>query len=102
MYFCISNTFGMKHNHLRKKQVTEFIEINSRSCEACWKCISVCPNEVIGKIDVFFHKHSRISKPDKCNGCMKCVKVCEYKAIRPVDKTLNIINHGTKRKKEII
>ena len=92
----------MKHEHRRKKQTTEFIKLDSRSCEACWKCISVCPYEVIGKIDIIFHKHSRISDPDKCTGCMKCVKVCECKAISPVVKTLNIINHGTIRKKEII
>jgi 2-oxoglutarate ferredoxin oxidoreductase subunit delta len=92
----------MKHKPHHKKQATEFVEINSRSCEACWKCISVCPNEVIGKIDIIFHKHSRISKPDKCTGCMKCVKVCEYKAISPADIILNTINHGTRCKKETV
>ena len=72
-----------KHNHLIKK----FIEYNSRNCKACWQCLSACPNEVIGKIDIFFHKHAKISNPDKCIGCMKCVKSCEYNAIKPINKT---------------
>jgi Pyruvate/2-oxoacid:ferredoxin oxidoreductase delta subunit len=52
---------------------TNFIEFNASKCEACWKCISVCPNEVIGKIDLFFHKHARIVKKNACKGCLKCI-----------------------------
>jgi 2-oxoglutarate ferredoxin oxidoreductase subunit delta len=74
----------MKHEHRRKKQVTEFIEINSRSCEACWKCISICPNKVIGKIDLPWHKHARIVNGSNCTGCLKCVNICESKALSKV------------------
>ena len=74
----------MKHKHRHKKQVTEFIEINSRSCDACWKCISVCPNNVIGKIDLPWHKHARIVNGSNCTGCLKCVNICESKALYKV------------------
>ena len=71
-----------RHNHL----TTKFIQLNSNNCQACWECLSICPNEVIGKIDIFFHKHAKISEPDKCICCMKSEKVCEYQAIRSADK----------------
>ena len=74
----------MKHEHRHKKQATEFIEINSRSCEACWKCISVCPNNVIGKIDLPWHKHARIVNGRNCTGCLKCVNICESEALSKV------------------
>jgi uncharacterized Fe-S center protein len=92
----------MKQERQHIKQMTAFIEIDTRNCKACWKCISICPNQVISRINLFFHKHIRISELDKCIGCMKCMKVCEYKAIRPLDKTLNIINHGASLKKETV
>jgi len=76
----------MKHNRPNLKETIKFIEIDSQSCEACWKCISICPEKVLGKINILFHKHSKISYPDKCTGCMKCVRVCEYKAIKQVNK----------------
>lgn len=69
----------------RQSQIaTLYIQLYKKNCEACWKCISECPNQVIGRINILFHKHSRISEPDKCNGCLKCMKVCEYKAIRQI------------------
>jgi len=74
----------MKHEHRHKKQATEFIEINSRSCEACWKYISVCTNNVIGKIDLPWHKHARIVNGSNCTGCLKYVNICESKALSKV------------------
>jgi Fe-S-cluster-containing hydrogenase component 2 len=60
---------------------TNFIEFDSSKCEACWKCIPACQSGVIGKIDIFFHKHARIIKSDACKGCLKCTKVCAYGAL---------------------
>jgi len=71
----------MKRNNRR---VTKHIQCNSSNCVACWKCVSVCPNEVLGKIDFFFHRHAKIVKPDKCTGCMNCVKVCKEQALTPM------------------
>ncbi len=68
------------HRHVRHS-TTEYISLNSHLCEACWQCIEACPNSVIGKIDMPFHKHARIENPDKCQGCRKCIKVCPQQAI---------------------
>lgn len=63
----------------------KFVKLDTKKCEACWKCFESCSKEVIGKVDFFFHKHAKISKPDNCSGCLKCVKVCEYEALKPVN-----------------
>jgi Pyruvate/2-oxoacid:ferredoxin oxidoreductase delta subunit len=60
---------------------TEFISLDTSLCQACWKCIEACPESVLAKINVPFHKHSRIDRPDRCKGCRKCMEVCEAKAI---------------------
>jgi len=70
------------HNRIENK----YIQLNTRNCEACWKCVENCPNKVIGKVNIIFHKHARISNSKKCTGCLRCVKICEYDAIRPLIK----------------
>jgi MinD superfamily P-loop ATPase len=65
---------------------TNYIEFDANKCQACWDCLSACKNNVIGKIDVFFHKHARIVKPNMCKGCMKCVKACSHTAFTPLLK----------------
>ena len=66
---------------MSRHNTTEFIYLNGRLCEACWKCIETCPNGVIGKINMPFHKHVRIGNPDRCKGCQECVNVCQQHAI---------------------
>lgn len=68
--------------HVRHEQ-TKFIRFDHHLCQACWNCIEVCPNDVIGKVNVLFglHKHARIKQPEKCKGCKKCVQVCPARAI---------------------
>ena len=61
---------------------TKSILLDTGKCEACWKCIETCANDVIGKINFFFHKHAVISTPGNCTGCLKCTKVCTHEAIR--------------------
>jgi 2-oxoglutarate ferredoxin oxidoreductase subunit delta len=60
---------------------TKFIALDTEKCKACWKCQDKCSKKVIGKIDLFFHKHARLKNIDDCTGCLKCVKVCEYEAL---------------------
>lgn len=43
-------------------------------------------NQVINKVDFFWHKHTLIVEPDKCAGCLKCIKVCEYDVYSEIDK----------------
>jgi NAD-dependent dihydropyrimidine dehydrogenase PreA subunit len=70
----------LSHNVLTRN-ATQYICLDSHLCRACWKCIEACPNGVIGKIDIFFHRHSHIEHPEKCKGCGKCVRACPQNAI---------------------
>ncbi|MCM1566196.1 MAG: 4Fe-4S binding protein [Dehalobacter sp.] len=62
------------------------ITINSKLCHACWKCILSCKKNVLGKINLPFHKHVKIAHPNNCVGCYQCEKVCEYGAITRLNK----------------
>jgi 2-oxoglutarate ferredoxin oxidoreductase subunit delta len=66
-----------KRNHLE----WGFIWLDTRRCKACWKCLSVCPRKVIGKVAILWHKHVRIANADACLGCLQCVKVCKSGAL---------------------
>ena len=75
----------MKSESLRRRHSgTEYVQLNTRKCKACWKCINTCPNKVIGKIDFLGHRHARINQSDKCSGCLKCVKTCEFGAYNSI------------------
>lgn len=56
---------------------TKYIWINPRKYTACWKCLTTCPNQVIGKVGFLWHKHIVIKAPNKCFGCKKCIKTCQ-------------------------
>lgn len=70
-------------NH-REQAKTNYIMLDSRKCEACWKCMEACPNDVIGRVNLPWHKHTLIIKRDNCTGCSKCFKTCEFNAITKV------------------
>ena len=57
------------------------IRIDTKKCKACWKCIDICPDNVIGRINMPWHKHAKIINKDKCTGCLKCVKICDSDAV---------------------
>ena len=69
------------HNRVIRHGMTGYIKLNTRLCRACWKCVEACPRGVIGKINLPFHKHAHVDKPDDCKGCLKCVKACPQQAI---------------------
>ncbi len=69
------------HNPITRHGATMYIYLNAHQCCACWKCVESCPRGVIGKVDLFFHKHARIDNAAKCKGCLKCVKACPQQAI---------------------
>ncbi|MBR5717187.1 MAG: ferredoxin family protein [Bacteroidales bacterium] len=77
---------ALSHSSSRRKrfgqpQATKHIQLDPRKCHACWKCVETCPKQVLGKIDLPFHKHTNIVNPDACIGCKKCVKACQHGAI---------------------
>ena len=63
------------------------VQLDTRKCKACWKCIDECPNMVIKKVDLPWHKHAIIADPGKCSSCLKCIKACQYGALSKADKT---------------
>ncbi len=66
------------HRHTQ----TKYIELDRHKCQACWKCVEVCPNHVMGKVNVLMHRHARIDHAELCKGCKKCVQSCPNEAIR--------------------
>jgi NAD-dependent dihydropyrimidine dehydrogenase PreA subunit len=64
-----------------RRVASPFVTLDRSRCEACWECIAVCPESVLGKIDVWFHHHAVISAGDRCLGCRRCIKVCAAGAL---------------------
>jgi 2-oxoglutarate ferredoxin oxidoreductase subunit delta len=64
------------------------IQLNTKKCEACWKCLDACPKNVFGRVNIFFHKHAIIVNQDNCIGCKKCIGVCEFDALFFVQNTV--------------
>ena len=60
---------------------TTYIRLNTSICKSCWRCINICPNNIIGKIDFLGHSHAIIKNADKCTGCLKCLNGCKINAI---------------------
>jgi Pyruvate/2-oxoacid:ferredoxin oxidoreductase delta subunit len=71
---------------------TLHICLDTRVCQACWDCIAVCPQHVLAKVDLFFHKHALVRHADQCKGCLRCVKVCPNGAI---NKKAKIHDNGS-------
>lgn len=65
-----------------KNLQSKFVAVNPHRCEACWQCVEACPKQVIGKINLWVHKHVYIEHPSACIGCKKCIRVCPHDAIR--------------------
>ncbi|MBW8327509.1 MAG: hypothetical protein K0M50_22280 [Prolixibacteraceae bacterium] len=80
----------------RNTTQTAFVSLNTQKCQACWKCIAACPEQVIGKVDLPWHKHALINQSNRCSGCLKCVKVCEFGVFQKTTK-----EHGKQLKKTI-
>ena len=76
----------MKFRKKSNDSFPHFINLNTRACKACWKCLETCPNHVFEKIDFPWHRHVKIKHPENCTGCLKCVEVCEHGALaKPVN-----------------
>lgn len=61
-----------------KKLLTDYVAINPSRCVACWKCVEQCPKNVVGKIEILWHRHVVFRNPDACIGCRKCIKTCPH------------------------
>ncbi|WP_394802537.1 MULTISPECIES: 4Fe-4S dicluster domain-containing protein [Phocaeicola] len=64
-----------------RRYQTEYTQLDAHRCIGCIDCMKVCPEQVIGKIQLLWHKHAVIRNTDRCIGCLKCMKVCRHQAI---------------------
>ncbi len=65
---------------------TLYIRLDTSRCKACWDCVEACPQDVIGKIDLRFHRHAHIDRADNCIGCLLCLDACSHQAILAKEK----------------
>jgi ferredoxin len=66
---------------------TTYIQLDTKKCIACWECLSECKNNVIGRINLPWHKHSKFVNSNGCTGCLKCVNICEPGALTKISNT---------------
>ena len=62
---------------------TPFIRIDTALCAACGKCVSMCPQGVLGTISFLSHRHVHVDQASSCKGCRMCAKACLRGAIQP-------------------
>lgn len=67
---------------------TSFVSLDTSKCKACWECLNLCAKNVIGRINLPWHKHVKFINSSDCIGCMKCVKVCTANAIVKLPKSV--------------
>lgn len=80
-----------KENQIRNRN-TKYISIDTGKCKACWDCIDECENDVLGKVNLWFHKHVVFKNPEQCIGCRRCVRKCPNGVFEPIQKTRAEIN----------
>ena len=61
----------------------------TESCIKCkyTDCVDVCPQGVLGKLDLRFHRHVRIERAENCKGCLLCLDACSHQAILSMEET---------------
>jgi uncharacterized Fe-S center protein len=69
---------------LRRRNSTDHICADIGKCKACWECIDECKHGVLGKVDLWFHRHVIIRNAEKCHGCKRCIAVCPNGVFEPV------------------
>ena len=71
----------------RGRATTKYIQLDTGKCEACWKCVEACDNNVMGRVNLPWHKHAIIVRSNNCTGCLKCMKICVHNAISKIQAT---------------
>jgi Fe-S-cluster-containing hydrogenase component 2 len=72
---------GVPPSRRPRRVESPFVTLDRSRCTACWECIPVCPESVLGKIDVWLHRHAVVRAGDRCLGCRRCIKVCAAGAL---------------------
>jgi ferredoxin len=79
---------------------TTYIQLDTKKCIACWECLAECKNNVIGRINLPWHKHSRFVNSSDCTGCLKCINICEPGALTKISNTKSDNNSSKKTIKQ--
>ena len=69
------------HSPFHRHAETLYIRLDTNRCKACWNCVQACPRDVLGKVDLPFHRHARIDQAENCKGCLLCLNACTHQAI---------------------
>jgi 2-oxoglutarate ferredoxin oxidoreductase subunit delta len=86
----------MRLKSLRNPQSqTAHVQLDTRKCIACWKCLDACKKKIIGRVNLPWHKHARIVNAEGCNGCLSCIRQCEADAFSEIVKTEKHETHQT-------
>jgi 2-oxoglutarate ferredoxin oxidoreductase subunit delta len=75
----------MKSRFINSKS-TVYVQLDTQKCVACWECQEICPHDVIGKVNMPWHKHAKFVKPDACTGCLNCVNTCQHSAFSLINR----------------
>ena len=76
-------TAGVPTPRRPRRVESPYVALDRSRCAGCWECIAVCPESVIGKIEIVLHRHvivrarhAIVRSGDRCSGCRRCIKVC--------------------------
>lgn len=96
MHLCLKRQQMKSRSNNNDSRQTTYIQLDTKKCIACWECLSVCKNNVIGRINLPWHKHSKFVNSNDCTGCLKCVNTCEPGALTMISNT-KPDNHSSKK-----
>lgn len=57
------------------EKTTNYPGFSPRKCNACWKCVDICPRHTIKKVKILWHRHA-VPTYHGCIGCNLCVRTC--------------------------
>jgi len=66
-------------HHVRA--TTPFVALDRSLSKACWCCMAVCPEAVLGKVEFGWHKHAVVDSDERCTGCGSCLEACKSGAL---------------------
>lgn len=75
----------MKSRFINSK-CTVYVHLDTQKCIACWECQEICPHDIIGKVNMPWHKHAKFVKPEACTGCLNCVNTCQHSALSIINR----------------